>query len=223
MDIREQFDLIAKEYDANRRRFIPCFEDFYVTSSRLITQNIAAPESVLDLGAGTGLLTSYWYGAFPNARYVLVDVALEMLAVAKRRFAGAENISFAECDFTQGLPEGSFDAVISALAIHHLDDERKSALFSRIYEALPAGGIFVNHDQFRAGSPKMDEWFDSFWENELLRSGLSERDIELWRKRRLLDRECSVECELDLLRHAGFSDVRCVYSCHKFAVIAAVK
>lgn len=196
MDIKEQFDLIAREYDVNRRRFIPCFEDFYSTSTRLIAQNIPAPKAVLDLGAGTGLLTSYWYRAFPNARFVLADIALEMLDVARQRFAGllgrapSAGVDFAECDFNERLPEG---------------------------------GVFVNYDQFCAGSPRMDAWFNEFWENELLQSDLTARDIELWRERRLLDRECSVESELEMLRKAGFGEVRCVYACHKFAVIAALR
>lgn len=229
MNIKEQFDLIAGEYDVNRRRFIPCFEDFYGTSTRLIAQNIPAPRAVLDLGAGTGLLTSYWYSAFPNARFVLADIAHEMLDVARRRFAGlsdrasAAGVDFTECDFNERLPEGDFDAVISALAIHHLEHPQKLALFKRVRDRLPEGGIFVNYDQFCAGSPKMDAWFDGFWENELLQSGLAARDIELWRERRLLDRECSVESELEMLRTAGFGEVKCVYACHKFAVIAALR
>ena len=235
MNIKEQFDLIAGEYDVNRRRFIPCFEDFYGTSTRLIAQNIPAPRAVLDLGAGTGLLTSYWYRAFPNARFVLADIALEMLDVARRRFVGVTDrasgatrasgarVELTECDFNERLPDGDFDAVISALAIHHLEHPQKLALFKRIYDKLPEGGIFANYDQFCAGSPKMDAWFDGFWENELLQSGLTARDIELWRERRLLDRECSVESELEMLRTAGFGEVKCVYACHKFAVIAALR
>ena len=27
--IEEQFDLIANEYDSGRRKFIPCFDDYY--------------------------------------------------------------------------------------------------------------------------------------------------------------------------------------------------
>lgn len=29
MDIKEQFNFVAQEYDANRKKFIPCFEDYY--------------------------------------------------------------------------------------------------------------------------------------------------------------------------------------------------
>lgn len=40
-----------------------------------------------------------------------------------------------------------FDAVISSLSIHHLDDIDKRKLFTRIYDSLPNGGLFVNYDR----------------------------------------------------------------------------
>lgn len=83
--------LIAKEYDANRKKFIPCFDDFYENTTRLITSNIDVPKRVLDLGAGTGLLTYYWFKECKTTEYVLVDIAEEMLAVSQKRFAGLEN------------------------------------------------------------------------------------------------------------------------------------
>jgi len=126
-------------------------------------------------------------------------------------------------DYTREMPPEDFDAVISALSIHHLEDEAKRALFARVYEKLPAGGLFVNYDQFCGGSERTDRWFDAFWESQLYSSGLTERDIELWKERRLLDRECSAEREIQMLRDCGFSEVKCVYACHKFAVLVAVK
>ena len=69
----------------------------------------------------------------------------------------------------------------------------------------------------------MDGWFDSYWESQLTDSGLTKRDIELWKERRKLDRECSVEEEEAMLRKSGFRSVKCVYSYQKFSVIVAVK
>lgn len=72
--------------------------------------------------------------------------------------------------------------------------------FYRIYESLHVGGLFVNYNQFCAGTPMMDQWFDSYWDKELYNSGLTDRDIELWKGRRKLDKECSVEKEVEMLR-----------------------
>ena len=75
MNIEEQFNLIAKEYDVNRKKFIPCFDDYYENTTKLIASCIDAPKRVLDLGAGTGLLTYYWFKECKTAEYVLVDIA----------------------------------------------------------------------------------------------------------------------------------------------------
>ena len=223
MNIEEQFNLIAKEYDANRKKFIPCFDDYYENTTKLIISNIDAPKRVLDLGAGTGLLTYYWFKECKTSEYVLVDIADDMLEISRKRFAGLANVSHQVMDYTKQLPGGKFDAIISALSIHHLSDIQKNKLFYQIYEALPTGGVFVNYDQFCGGTPMMNKWFDSYWEQQLYHSGLTDRDIELWKERRKLDRECTVEKEVEMLHQCTFADVKCLYSYHKFSVIIAVK
>ena len=223
MDIKTQFNLVAEEYDANRRKFIPCFDDYYEGTTRFIAAGIREPKRILDLGAGRGLLTYFWYRHFPKAEYVLVDVSDEMLKIARRRFSGIATVDFQIADYADALPEGDFDVIVSALSIHHLEDDGKKNLFARVYEKLPDGGLFVNYDQFCAGQPDLDKWFDSYWENQLSHSGLSAHDIALWKERRKLDRECSVEQEIEMLRECRFKAVKCVYSCQKFSVIAAIK
>lgn len=59
--LEEQFNKVAREYDANRRRFIPCFDDYYDEVTRFLLFNVKKPSRVLDLGAGTGLLAYHWY------------------------------------------------------------------------------------------------------------------------------------------------------------------
>lgn len=223
MNIEKQFNLIAEEYDVNRKKFIPCFEDYYKNTTKFIVSNIEEPKRVLDLGAGTGLLSYFWYRHFPASEYVLVDIADDMLNVARQRFAGIDNVSYLAVDYSREIPAQDFDVIVSALSIHHLENRNKETLFERIYDKLPEGGLFVNYDQFCAGQVDMDGWFDSYWESQLADSGLTEHDIELWRERRKLDRECSVEEEMAMLGNRGFKSIKCVYSYQKFSVIIAIK
>lgn len=223
MSIEEQFNLIAEEYDVNRKKFIPCFEDYYISTTKFIVANIAPPKRILDLGAGTGLLSYFWYRHFPGSEYVLVDIADDMLHVARKRFAGIDTVSYQAADYSTTFPAQEFDVIVSALSIHHLENRDKEKLFERIYNKLPEGGLFVNYDQFCAGQADMDGWFDAYWESQLEDSGLTEHDIALWKERRKLDRECSVEEETAMLGKQGFKSVKCVYSYQKFSVIAAIK
>lgn len=223
MDIEKQFNLIAEEYDMNRKKFIPCFEDFYQATTKFIASNLEDPKRILDLGAGTGLLSSFWFQHYPASEYVLVDIADEMLNVARKRFANIDNVSYQILDYSKELPNGTFDIAMSALSIHHLENKDKLGLFARIYDILPSGGLFVNYDQFCAGQQEMNAWFDSYWESQLATSGLTDHDIELWKERRKLDRECSVEQEVEMLYKSKFKSVKCVYSYQKFSVIVAVK
>ena len=222
MNIQEQFNLVAKEYDENRRKFIPCFDDYYAASTDFVAATLDfEPKRIFDLGSGTGLLPSFWFKYFPNAEYVLCDIAQEMLEVAKKRFEGIPNVKYEVLDYSKNLPSGKVDLIISALSIHHLEHEAKKSLFKNIRSALSESGLFVNYDQFCCENPEMNEKIERYWINGIKDSGLPQTEYERWLERKKLDRECSVSQELNWLKDAGFSNADCIYSSGKFAVIVA--
>ncbi|MCP3921184.1 MAG: hypothetical protein GY714_01230 [Desulfobacterales bacterium] len=51
MSIKKGFDKVAKDYDIERKRLIPCFDDFYGASLELISSQKDDKIKVLDLGA----------------------------------------------------------------------------------------------------------------------------------------------------------------------------
>ena len=57
MNVREAFDRSAQIYDRGRRQLVPCFDDFYSTAIERLPFAADDAVSVLDLGAGTGLLS----------------------------------------------------------------------------------------------------------------------------------------------------------------------
>ena len=187
MTVQEQFNLIAKEYDENRRKFIPCFDDYYISSTNFAAKSLRAkPNLIFDLGSGTGLLPSFWFKHFPDAKYVLVDLAEEMLAVAKKRFENLSNVEYKILDYSKELPAGKPYLVISALSIHHLEHEAKKNLFKKIYDALDENGTFINYDQFCSEDLEMNKKIEEYWTEQIKSSGISEKEYGRWQEREKL-------------------------------------
>jgi tRNA (cmo5U34)-methyltransferase len=79
----------------------------------------------------------------PGAKLVGIDESAEMLAAASRDVAAAD---LRVSRLQDPLPEGNFDLVVSALAVHHLDGAGKADLFARVADRLRPGGRFVLGD-----------------------------------------------------------------------------
>ena len=74
------------------------------------------PKTVLDLGSGTGYITELLLKKFPKSSFYLNDIADEMLAVCKAKFAKAANIYYFPGDMLK-LNADIYDCVISNLAL----------------------------------------------------------------------------------------------------------
>jgi len=221
--IREQFDAVARKYDSQRKCFIPCFDDFYTGSVSLLKYYREDFRTIVDLGAGTGLLTKNLYALYPTARYVLVDVSGDMLEIARERFGGLDNFEFVQCDYAAEIPVESCDLICSALSIHHLENDAKEALYRNIYEKLDPGGCFINLDQFNGESRRMNYLYNALWNDYIAHSGLTPQERAAGRERQKLDRENTVPETLELLKRSGFPGAECVYRYMKFGVVMAIK
>lgn len=221
--VKTAFDEGAQTYDRARRQLIPCFDDFYGTALALIPHQPAANFQVLDLGAGTGLLSFLIAKKFTKAGITLLDISEEMLGKAKERFAGIEErLKFVAGDYANGFA-GQFDVIISALSIHHLTDTRKIKLFKNIYDALPDGGIFINAEQILGPTPQIEQVYQETWLRQARDLGVSDADLNAAMKRMKADKMSPLGSQLGWLQQAGFSSVHCWYQHHRFAVFSGQK
>ena len=215
---QEVFSRTAANYDPARAKLIPCFEQFYAAAVNLLPP---AAARILDLGAGTGLLSGFLRDRLPHARLHLIDNAEPMLAQARARFAGDAEILCQLGDYTAAEWDDSYDAVVSALSIHHLPDEAKRKLFVRISNALQPGGIFVNAEQILAPTPQLEEQARADWLAEVRALGASEQQVEASLLRQTEDRCATVDAQLIWLKEAGFREAGCAFAQGRFAVLYA--
>jgi tRNA (cmo5U34)-methyltransferase len=164
MTIASAFNASADDYDNWMKKALPCYDDLFQTARELIPFEQDAHVKVLDLGAGTGLFAQHVLEKYPHSNFVLVDIAENMLAVARERFREHLNqFQFIAADYRDLQDLGSFDLVISSLSIHHLADADKQKLYNRIYALLSPGGIFLTIDQIKAPTPQLGQLYWTEW------------------------------------------------------------
>lgn len=105
--------------------------------------DLAPVRRILDLGTGTGETAHRVLARHPGAQLVGVDSSPAMLAQARMLLPDAD-LRVARLE--DPLPDGPFDLVVSALAVHHLSGPEKANLFARVATALRPGGRLVLAD-----------------------------------------------------------------------------
>jgi tRNA (cmo5U34)-methyltransferase len=166
---------------------------------------------ILDLGTGDGRLLSLLRIERGEMLGVGLDFSEVMLAAAGKRFADDEHIELVEHDLTQPLPAlGRFDAVVSSMAIHHLEHERKRLLYGEVFDLLEPGGVFANFEHVASATHRLHLAFFA-----AIGEPIENEDRS--------DRLLGVETQLRWLRQLGFDDVDCYWKWLEMALLIGVK
>ena len=100
MDIvKQHFEEEAAEYDQIILRLIPYYPEMIKALLAAIPFDKSTPIAVIDLGCGTGSIARSIVQAFPQARVTCLDLAENMIEMAKRKLAGVPDARFQVGDF----------------------------------------------------------------------------------------------------------------------------
>ncbi len=186
-------------YDDHMRRNIERGSGFYKYTASLLPGEPGA--AVLDLGCGTGLELEELFKRNPSARITGIDLSDAMLDALRAKFPEREMTLIHGSYFDVPLGEEQYDAAVSVESLHHFPPERKTSLYRRLCRALKTGGVFVLTDYFAESEALEREYFENLEalkrEQGLNGDGMYHYDTPLL-----------VEHEVQILRRAGFDDVR---------------
>ena len=226
----QQDDVVAGFID-DRRKLIPLFDVQEELAKRLIARNDRQIERFVDVGAGDGGFAELLFGMYPEARGVLVDFSEPMLAAARERLTGLEE----RCEIVEGdlaspawrerLPDqGPYDAVVSRLAIHHLPDDRKRALYRECFDLLVPGGLFLNWEHVETEG-LAEGLFEEFFRERLLEAEQErehprppEEVLRSYEDAADDDILCDPETQCAWLREIGFEKVDVYFKLPELAI-----
>jgi tRNA (cmo5U34)-methyltransferase len=206
---------------------VPRRAEQMATLLTLLPFGVHEPARVVELSCGEGFLSSALLNLYPQAHVVALDTSDEMLARTRDRlseFPGrfdVEPFDIHSSDWHTHLDNA--DAVVSSLAVHHLDGPEKQSLFKSVAGRVSSRGALLMADLVEPQRTEARELFAAGWdrsaEQQAQQPGGSERAFQqfqethwnIYRYPDPFDKPSPLSDQLFWLRDAGFAVVDCFW------------
>ncbi|MBM4793554.1 class I SAM-dependent methyltransferase [Streptomyces sioyaensis] len=237
-------------WDRQQEWYLPDREERFRVMLDMVEALVGPAPRVLDLACGTGSISDRLLQRFPGAESVGVDLDPALLAIAEGYFSGERRVRFVRADlkdpeWTAKLPHASYDAVLTATALHWLHSGELRGLYGQLGGLVRDGGVFMNADRmpdeatprinaadraFRharrdaakaAGAVDWAEWWQLAAADPRLAAPTAER-FEIFGEHADGDTP-SAAWHAQVLRESGFAEARTVWSSPTDALVLGLK
>lgn len=140
-----------QRWDAQQQAYRPDREQGFTAMLDAVEAACGSEPRMLDLAGGTGSITRRVLARFPSATSVVLDIDAALLTIARGTFENDPRVRVCSADL--GTPawldqlgelSGSFNAVLTATALHWLTPERVAGVYTEATSLLAPGGVLVN-------------------------------------------------------------------------------
>lgn len=211
---------LYNNYDELILKCVPSYNNII----KIIVDNIQdSNDKILDLGIGTGNLENFIFTKFPQANVLGIDISTKFTNIAKIKHP-FKKLGLLNADIKKHhLGRKKFATILSALTIHHFEDNEKIKLFENIYKALKKDGLFINFDMIQPKTKKiftelqialLKEWrarglTENFIKKEVIEMKERDRLVKLSKQKKWLE---EIGFTFSVIYEDGFF---CVYKCKK--------
>ena len=239
-----------ESWDRQQEWYMPDREERFRVMLDMVEALVGPEPRVLDLACGTGSITDRLLGRFPKATSTGVDLDPALLTIARGYFEGDERVTFVTADlkdpdWARKLPYDSYDAVLTATALHWLRSGPLATLYGQLATLVRDGGVFMNADHMidrttprinaaerahrhtqmdrakAAGALDWSEWWALAAKDPVLAEPTAKR-YEIYGEH--ADGEMpSVRWHAETLLTAGFGEARAVWASPSDTLLLAVK
>ena len=223
--VKEHFEEEAKEFDNTILKLIPRYNDMISCMVSVIPFDSYEEFKLLDLGSGTGNITKAVKEKYPNSRISCIDIAENMIQMAKIKLEDYTDIEYYTGDFSEFDFDEKYDVIVSSLALHHIKtDEDKKSFYSKIYAALKEGGVFLNSDVVLGSNEKLSQIYRENWIDFMLLNLPEEEVREKWIPKQIEeDFPAPLNKHLKWLSEKGFKSIDVVWKYYGLVVYSGTR
>ncbi|MFE2553007.1 class I SAM-dependent methyltransferase [Streptomyces sp. NPDC059355] len=140
-----------ESWDRQQEWYMPDREERFRVMLDMVEALVGPTPRVLDLACGTGSITDRVFRRFPESTSTGVDLDPALLTIARGHFDGDSRVTFVTADlkdpdWASALPYDTYDAVLTATALHWLHSPQLAVLYGQLAPLLREGGVFMNAD-----------------------------------------------------------------------------
>ncbi|KYC46154.1 MAG: hypothetical protein APG12_00097 [Candidatus Methanofastidiosum methylothiophilum] len=223
--VKKHFEEEASEFDNIIVKLVPDYIQMIDALVSSIPFNKKNSFNVIDLGCGTGYVSMKIKERFPDSNLTCLDFAENMIAQAKIRLNKYKNVNFYLQDIRKFEFDKNYDAVVSSLALHHLETKKeKIKFYTKIFNSLSEGGVFYNADIILGSSESLHKLYIAKWKDFMAQSLPGDEIEDTWMaKHHKEDRPEILLDQLSWLKEIGFSEIDVVWKYYNFAVYGGTK
>jgi len=205
------------DYAENATRRVPGLNDVHRMAALLLAERTPLHGSVLVVGAGGGMELKFFAESFPDWHFDGVDPSAEMLDLAKTALGPLVSRVRLHHGYVEAAPEGPFDSASCLLTLHFTAEAERYRTLCEIHKRLKPSGVFVAmHYSISQDSAERELWLSrcaafaisSGVEPEHARTAA----VAIGKQLPIL----SPEQDEELMRKAGFTDIRVFYAALAF-------
>ena len=221
------------------RYFVPDRQSQIRTICSLVP-DLGQPFQILELSCGAGLLAGALLERYPACTIRALDRSHEMLEAARQHLSPfGDRYELGKFDMESKDWRGTgpvYGAVVSSLAVHHLDDAQKAELFRDVLSMLLPGGALLIADIIQPAGPRGNQYAANAYDDAVRRQAIEidghprafqQFEREQWNIFRYpddpVDRPSRLFDQLKWLEAAGFEQVDVYWMRAGHAIYGGIK
>jgi tRNA (cmo5U34)-methyltransferase len=222
--IKAHFEKEAAIFDKFFFKVMPRYEEMMQALVDALPFHRRERLKIIDLGCGTGNLSQRLISSYPNAHITCIDMAENMLKMAKAKLKNNRNVAFWLCDIRDFNYKGKYDVIAASMVLHHIEGKDKPKFYRKLYKALLKGGVFLCSDIFLSSNSHLQSLYMYKWRTFMKSNGLPmEKVNDMITRHQREDRPVVFEDELAIMRKSGFRNVDVILKHYNFAVYGGIK